>query len=262
MRHDALVFLHHWGWIPLVKAWRDPLAPTAAIHQPAQKDWPVVYRFCFVTFYFNVFCFSFSLLKMCLEFISAPFTVSRRGTLLLARQGIQLITHNVAGARGVSRNGCLRPLSLPWLIPQLMSFVQRERCSLDASASQRRSFFLRRWASLLLFCFVFLVSSPYNVPYFFTGTSRRTADGSDWQDCSGIIERDSWLILLRFKKRQRTRRKISTTKRGKPRLTPKDIFALVHFTELLAERKRLTEKKEFQKKKYQICLCHFFLCRD
>lgn len=51
---------------------------------------------CFFIFIFMLF-FYFSLLRMCLEFISAPFTVSRRGMSALARQGMQLIMHNSGG---------------------------------------------------------------------------------------------------------------------------------------------------------------------
>lgn len=50
---------------------------------------------CFFIFIFMFFYFS--LWRMCLEFISAPFTVSRRGMSALARQGMQLITHNSGG---------------------------------------------------------------------------------------------------------------------------------------------------------------------
>lgn len=105
-------------------------AATAAIHQPAahaeSRSEGLTCR-CFFIFIFMLF-FYFSLLRMCLEFISAPFTVSRRGTSALTRQGIQLITHNSGGIP-------------PRLIPQLIPSRRENRCFLDPSAPQRQSFF-------------------------------------------------------------------------------------------------------------------------
>lgn len=136
----------------------------------AQKDKPVVYRLCVWSFFHFILMifFSFSLLKMCLEFISAPFTVSRRGTLVLTRQGIQLSTHNDVGARGVTRNSCL-PASLPLSLAHLSAdpSTQRDlllsRC-LCFAASQP---FLMPLSQFLLFFFVFLCSSLIFFHIFF-----------------------------------------------------------------------------------------------
>lgn len=95
---------------------------------------------CFFIFIFMLFFFFyFSLLRMCLEFISAPFTVSRRGTSALARQGIQLITHNSGGdpssahpsADPFTQRGALLPRCLCSTAPELFLPVAQPLAQID-----------------------------------------------------------------------------------------------------------------------------------
>lgn len=93
----------------------------------------------FFHFYFYVVFFYFSLLRMCLEFISAPFTVSRRGTSALARQGIQLITHSSGGdpsaahpsADPFTQRGALLPRCLCSTAPELFLPVAQPLAQID-----------------------------------------------------------------------------------------------------------------------------------
>lgn len=125
-------------------------AATAAIHQPAAHAesrsegltcclpfslFLIVFSFLFLCLFF----FYFSLLRMCLEFISAPFTVSRRGTSALARQGIQLITHNSGGdpssahpsADPFTQRGALLPRCLCSTAPELFLPVAQPLAQID-----------------------------------------------------------------------------------------------------------------------------------
>lgn len=138
-RPGWVFFLFHGGRNRLVKLWggnflcchrRYP--PTCCSRREPLRRINLSSTFFFVSDCFFIFIFMFfyfSLLRMCLEFISAPFTVSRRGMSALARQGMQLITHNSGG--GIP----------PRLIPQLIPSHSENRCFLDASAPQRQSFF-------------------------------------------------------------------------------------------------------------------------